>query len=193
MNKTIEAIEFLKNLGKELQIHEHNSKTKPKFWVVAENKREYGFGGDYVDGEVICSIDGEIYESAKEFLEMAIKCGHIDSSDVAEDYDYDMYEAVNLFYWKGFYVCNYKNSKSVICSPTLFLTKKECETHIKTNKHQYTNPHSYAMTASLRPEVARLFKVLKETDWNSIIDSIKHENEQEDNCEFCKFAESNMM
>ena len=62
-------------------------------------------------------------------------------------------------------VCCYKD-EDVIKEDTLFLTRKECDKHIKENMHHYNKPYSYSMTAWRSPQVERLFKILENTDWS---------------------------
>lgn len=53
---------------------------------------------------------------------------------------------------------------------TMFLTNKSCKEHIKANYYHYnSDAHSYAMTAFRSPEVAKLYKILQEVDWDKLL------------------------
>jgi len=54
----------------------------------------------------------------------------------------------------------------------MFLTKKECEDHIERNGYNYSEPHSYAMTAFRSPQVEKLYDVLQNTDWESLLKAV---------------------
>ena len=64
----------------------------------------------------------------------------------------------------------YYNYKHHNYQDTMFLTNKSCKEHIKANHYHYnSDAHSYAMTAWRSPEVAKLFKILQEVDWDKIL------------------------
>ena len=75
------------------------------------------------------------------------------------------------------YIDRYSDRYSVICvenaekiyPDTMFLTQKEAEEHLKANDYHYSDDaHTYAMTAWRSPEVGRLWKILREVDWEDI-------------------------
>jgi len=169
MNKlSNEDIEFLKDLQHELLTQENDCQADPRFWAVAENKRDFGYDPDYADGEVMCGCDGETWDTPEEFLEFLIENEYIKRGDIKEDYDYDFSELLELVDDCDFYTCGYRDNFDVITPDTMFITKKSCQEHIAKNGYHYKQPHTYAMTAWRNPEIERLYKILKEIDWDSI-------------------------
>jgi hypothetical protein len=68
---------------------------------------------------------------------------------------------------KQYQVCNYRDREEIVQN-TFFLTLRECREHIEANKHHYTKPHSYAMTAWRSPQVSKLYEILEKTDWENV-------------------------
>lgn len=59
---------------------------------------------------------------------------------------------------------------SFIAPNTFFLTHREAKNYLKRNAHHHSpNAHTYAMTAWRSPEVAKLWKILQETDWSELV------------------------
>ena len=78
---------------------------------------------------------------------------------------YGLKEFIDKNLGDNYSVCCYKDI-DVIKEDTMFLTRADCDKHIKENSHHYNNPYSYSMTAWRSPKVERLFKILLETNWN---------------------------
>lgn len=64
--------------------------------------------------------------------------------------------------------CVPAHTRTYVPENTLFLTLRECEEHIKHNRHHYTNPRTYVQTAWRSPQFERLIKILQQVDWNQI-------------------------
>lgn len=180
-----EDIDFLKELQHELKTQEHDCQASPRFWGVAETKREYGIDSEYSDGYEV-RIDFETYydndedgiESFKEYLienceedydldhegEITSLKEELDRfDDISDMYDFASDELdidtneIELIY--------YRNIENVVTQQTgCFLTKRACKRHIELNHYHYNEPHTYAMTAWRNPEFERLLKIIENLD-----------------------------
>lgn len=184
-----EDIDFLKELQHELKTQEHDSQASPRFWGVAETKREYGVDPDCGYDGYIVRVDFETYfdddeDGLARFKEYIIENfeddyndddEHMNTSLVAELNDYDdigeLYEfardeldidenEITLVY--------YRNLENVVSQETgCYLTKRACKKHIELNHYHYKNPHTYAMTAWRNPEFERLLSIIDKLDFES--------------------------
>lgn len=174
--KEKKAIELLQTLGAEMVPQPNNGNTDPVFWVVAENKREYGFADGYYDGVVAADCESE-YETAVEFRKYLIECEDYPSKELPEDATIE--ELLAIAESSGFSLVGYSNKYDVPAPDTLFITKRECQNHIEQNHYHYKHPHTYAMTAWRSPQIEQLYKVLKETDWARIAQALTLLEKQE--------------
>lgn len=181
MNK--EDIEFLKQLQHEMLTQDTVSQANPRFWVVMQTVRDYWVDDD-IDG--ICIMiknaaenvfEGDldvlvnwIKENFDNVKECSYDYGWIDiiCEDEKEYYTNDISEIREFLeeYSPDTYSVCYYRDREEIAQDTMFLTLRECNKHIENNKHHYTKPHSYAMTAWRSPQVARLYKILEQTNWD---------------------------
>lgn len=66
-----------------------------------------------------------------------------------------------------------------ISDDTFFLRKEDCEEFIKNNRYHYRNPRPCDINRWRSPEVERLFRIIKETDWSKL-------EEEENDKGFCE-------
>lgn len=163
-----EAIEFLQSLKIEMLTQDNDCQADPRFWVVAQNKKEYGVDSGYSDGEVVCSDDGAEWEDTQEFIEYLLENEYLTEKDINPDYNYDLQEVLDILGNNDFSLIGYRNNFDSICENTMFLTKSDCKKHIELNHYHYKNPHTYAMTAWRSPQVEKLYDVIKNTDWEKL-------------------------
>lgn len=104
-----------------------------------------------------------------DFVDFLVENDYIESERSEDWRKYDLNELPEMINNAEFYVCGYRDSYDVIAPNTLFLTKDSCKKHIERNGYHYKKPHTYAMTAWRSPEVERLWKILEETDWRSLL------------------------
>lgn len=181
----IEDKKFLKELQHEMLTQDNVGQANPRFWVVKQTEKEYWVA----DGEegifVYSSNDAEsVYEGStnEELTEWLKELDGVQNCEVKEFsvklelegipysiYDQeDLQEFLNDYDDGNYSVGAYKN-KEVIKENTMFLTLRECEEHIKANYYHYNSTvHPYAMTAWRSPQVARLYKILEETNWDEV-------------------------
>jgi hypothetical protein len=183
MNKN--DIEFLKELQHEMLTQDTVCQADPRFWVVMQTVKDYWVDDD-VDG--ICIFDTDACENVfeggiedlgnwiKNEFDVVTKCEcdngflEIVCEDENEYYINDVSEIRDFLegYSSGRYsICNYRNREEIV-PDTMFLTNRECKEHIKSNDYHYNKPHSYAMTAWRSPQVARLYKILQNTNWDEL-------------------------
>lgn len=165
---TKEDIDFLKELQNELKTQDNDSQASPRFWVVAENNREYGIESGYADGEIACGADEDSWETVDEFIAFLIENGYLSEDQIDKKYDYDFKEIIEMLDDSDFYTCGYRNNYDVVAPDTMFITKRSCKQHIELNHYHYKEPHTYAMTAWRNPEFERVLKILTDTDWDKI-------------------------
>lgn len=153
--------EFLKKLKHELNTQENDCQASPRYWVVAEHKREHGIADGYQDGcEVYDSECCGSWDSVEDFKEYLIDENLVNESDLVglENFE-DILEKLGE---SDFSLIGYREKHDSIAPNTMFLTKKSCVEHIEKNHYHYCKPHTYAMTAWRSPEVERLLKILSE-------------------------------
>ena len=164
---TKEDAEFLKDLQHELNTQETDCQADPRFWVVNETKREWGFESGYADDIMVCNCDGDTWETPEEILEYLIENDYLSKDQIDENYEYDFDEILSLLDNSDFYTCGYKDEDSTV-PDTFFLTKRACKQHIEQNDYHYTKPHTYAMTAWRSPEYERFMKLFKSMNLDEI-------------------------
>lgn len=184
-----DIFDFLEGLKEEMNTQPTFSQAEPRYWTVMETRREYGVEYDYSDG---CSIisDGEIdcegdLKSINEWLlehffeeswKIQYKENQINITTENKKiccYDAeDIIDFLNEIYFDK-YSCRYYRNVEHIVQNTMFITVRECEEHIKRNHYHYSNPRPFAMTAWRSPQVEKLYKILKTTDWKTFKEKLK--------------------
>ncbi|MDV3427890.1 MAG: hypothetical protein LIR50_12840 [Bacillota bacterium] len=181
--------EFLKELQHEMLTQDTVGQADPRFWVVIQTVREY-WVDDNVDGICIYDKDGsesafegeleELPDWLKENFDGIVKCEYdgISVEIICEDENEylidDIAEIENFLeeYAPGRYaICNYRDREE-IAENTMFLTLRECKEHIKRNGYHYDKPHPYSMTAWRSPQIEKLYKILQDTDWDKLLDTL---------------------
>jgi hypothetical protein len=190
MNEIERAIEFLQSLGKEMKEQDNDYQAAPRFWVVAENKKEYGIDTDYADGIVAYNSEGSTWETPEELMQHLIEYGYIEEEDVDKRGKYDFAEIIDMVDGSEYGMCGYKENRDVISPNTFFLTKRECKDHIERYSNHYAEPHPYAMTAWRSPQVERLYDIIKNTEWETVLAALR---EQADfvRCKYCEYWQDN--
>lgn len=192
--------QFLINLANTMNTQENDGQAAPRFWVVACDQKVYK-GEDYCDNMALCSDDGEIienatFESVLDYFKKQYK-DEIEAEDitfetkethvVAHYNTYLLDDEESLFscndiieYFESHdiiendhYTINYYCIEQHVIEPnTLFLTKEACQEHIKLNHYNYNNPHTYAMTAYRSPEISRLYDIIENIDWETMVNHV---------------------
>ncbi|WP_297522964.1 hypothetical protein [uncultured Clostridium sp.] len=186
-----EDIKFLKELQNEMRTQVTDYQASPRYWTIMQEEKEY-WVDDSIDGIFIysnddaeCLFEGE--ECSKEFkawLGEFVKertYQRVCFDDVCTDLSFEVEEkeyyidgAVELeSFLNEFCDCSvsvgYYRKVDKVMPNTFFLTKRECEHHLRMNKHHYNETaHTYAMTAWRSPQVARLYEVLENTNWDEV-------------------------
>jgi hypothetical protein len=176
-----EDIEFLKELQCEMLTQDTVCQASPRFWVVMDTVKDY-WVDDNIDGVFVysCNEGDAVFEGKFEELVDWIKeldgvseCTYNFSIDfIWNDEEYsiddekDLQNFLDEYDDDNYQVGNYRYREQIV-ENTMFLTLRECKEHIQINKHHYSDKaHSYAMTAWRSPQVARLYKILENTDWD---------------------------
>lgn len=190
-----EDLEFLAELSEEMRTQDNDGQAEPRYWTVRGIESVPSPDG-YGDGLcVYCNSLGEtVAENLEElimhfeeecFYELELADIEIkdnnneygkylitgkDGNTVVNDMD-EFIEAMEKYgvATEGEYKVYAYNNEYRIYRNTFFITKNACREHIKANRHHYNEPGTYAMTAWRSPQVERLWKILKETDWREVI------------------------
>lgn len=190
MNKlNKEDIEFLKDLQNEMLTQDKCGTISPRYWVVMQDVKEYGYEEECADGcELYSGEDSEIYtldecyDLVDEYLynnygennyeiEKDNFCTIIvDIKSIDKQINFYDIEDIKCFLNKEYgyekydtaYYCNFERQ----VENTMFLTLEDCKRHIELNRYHYNNPRPYCCTAWRSPRVERLFKILENTDWS---------------------------
>lgn len=175
LNKMVDDISFLKELQQELKTQEIDCQASPRFWVIRDRKTvacwedQADYMGLYDDEGEVCDIRdllGYVLEE-RDYLEVEDK----DVEELNEIYSTGILLDSELLDWYRKYIDD--SARLVPCKEefyivpnTMFLTKKEAQEHIESNRHHYTTKvHTYAMTAWRAPKVKRLLEILETFDF----------------------------
>lgn len=172
-----EDIVFLMELQKEMNTQDTVGQANPRYWVIRDYEKFFGESLNdpsgvvvYYDGSEIVTVDydgkgdREIINDAQSQLVNYFDISYPDDP-VHEIYDIDTLkeycEENDLTCIEYQYVRKYDN---------FFLTQKDAEDHLRSNYYHFDEDAStYAMTAWRNPRVERLYKILQETDWSSLL------------------------
>jgi len=163
-----ENIEFLINLQKELQTQETDCQANPRFWVVAQYEYEPCWQEQADKTIYIGDEDDDVFDNLDELLDFLYENEYIEN-EPRENFK-DIYDL------ESFYDVTEVPVKRVhkIMQNTFFLTKRECQEHIKSNHYHYNDTvHTYAMTAWRSPQVEKLIKILTNFKFNDEEESNK--------------------
>ncbi|WP_212934917.1 hypothetical protein [Bacillus hominis] len=178
MNKDIQ---FLKELQQEFKTQEIDCQASPRFWVIKDYRivpgnEKYDSGYEerfFNDGDHVAFPK---FSNFKEFLEDYYE-EEIEEdeellaliNDENERFD-ELWEYVeNNLNDDGYFDTAFVKEEEFIVPDTMFLTKEEAKSHLKTNNYHYTSKaHTYAMTAWRAPKVKRLLNILETFDWDAI-------------------------
>ena len=162
-----EDFSFLKDLQNELLNQDTDGQADPRFWSILETKEEPAPEG--IGTPVIYMGDGgtmTLEEAIKYIEDDYLPNEEQECKDIWEDLDKNnMDEVVNfmhdMFDWKDTRVVYLDTQKRVTEQTGCFITKRACKQHIENNRHHYSRPQTYAMTAWRNPEFERLIEILK--------------------------------
>lgn len=173
---TKKDIEFLKNLQHEMLTQETDYEAPSRYWVVAQHERNYGCAADCSYGSSMfdpsaAELVGDTVDEVKKHVS-----GYYDfefdeeDEEVSEIIDLeDLAKYLNKNLEDGFYVSYYSLNHSVQQEGTFFLTKRECQEHIKYNRHHYNETvHTYANTIFRSPQVEKLYEILENVDFSTL-------------------------
>lgn len=178
----LDDILFLKELQQELKTQETDCQDSPRFWVIRDKKtvacweEQADYMGLYdVEGEV-CNIRdllGYVLEE-RDYLEVEDK----DVEELNEIYSTGILLDSELLDWYREYIDDSAwlvpcKKEFYIVPNTMFLTKKEAQEHLESNRHHYTaKAHTYAMTAWRAPKVKRLLEILETFDFYELAERV---------------------
>lgn len=143
-----EDARFLADLQAEMDTQPTLATADPRFWVVTQDEFIPCAEDEDADEVFWYDADGEtIY--------------HTQSRDITPYAK----AVIDSFVYR--YECREVGMKRVrrIVPNTLFFTLRECEEHIRDNDYHYRNPEPYCMCAWRSPQVERLWRILRATDW----------------------------
>jgi hypothetical protein len=166
-------IAFLQDLQHEMNTQDTLGQAEPRYWVIRDYYKAYLIGVDdgadgyelYENGDMIMDVANdsncidrivaELSERHYAFKDIAENiCGVNDLEDAFEECDM----GIDIISYN--FVPRYSN---------VFPTQKAAEDHLKSNHYHYDDKATtYAMTAWRSPEIERLWKILREVNWDGI-------------------------
>ncbi|MGI1832943.1 hypothetical protein [Bacillus altitudinis] len=178
-----EAIQFLKELQKELNAQDVDCQAAPRFWTVGDYKWVETSEDNAERYTVVLPNAAECYP-VDSYIESAKEDGEHSEEDLKklDDCDDDLDDILR---WiqdhdeEDAYLVPEKEIH-VVKPNTMFITKAEAKEHIRLNQHHYSHKaHTYAMTALRAPKVAKVWEILQEFDWDSVENAVNHKRQQE--------------
>jgi len=173
-----EQLLFLKRLQKQLINQDKDCQASPRFWVVGDYVEEPCWE-EQADHIIIGSSELDLYEEIDKFREYLDEYGYLDKIDEETrrllwhyDDEYELSEFLNEKLGFDTYLIP-QHKVHTIKRDTFFITKEECEKHINSNRHHYSEKvHTYAMTAWRSPQVEKLWNILETIDIDNILEKI---------------------
>ena len=186
-----EDIEFLKKLQLEMNTQDTVSTADPRFWVIKGSERVYNV--NYPD-EWVLQIDGSFATNTTEETLEYLNKNILSQGDITGKRDCTIKE--NIMYdfeitysedgkeeREGFSVDEANEFlddsgfddvrivgmqiRPITYPNTMFLTEKAAREHLEKNDYHYSDDaHTYCMHAWRSPDVKRLWKILRETEWD---------------------------
>lgn len=192
-----QEIEFLTKLQKEMNTQDNVGQADPRFWVIKGSEKVYGIETGCEDGsELVLDTETVATDmiSAAEYIRENLLSEINDTDGIQrsieleksffhpsivvkwkeDDFeDYIMFDHMEeVADWLNemgyeFCVANYRVEEKIYPN-TMFLTQKAAEDHLKSNYYHYSaDAHTYAMTSWRNPETEKLWKILREVDWEA--------------------------
>lgn len=173
-----EQLLFLKSLQKQLISQDKDYQESPRFWVVGDCIEEPCWE-DQADYIIIGSSQLDLYEKIDEFRKCLDECGYLDKIDEETRrllWNYNDESKLSKFLNEELGLDTYlipQHKVHTIKPDTFFITKEECQRHINSNRHHYSEKaHTYAMTAWRSPQVEKLWSILETIDIDNILEKI---------------------
>lgn len=175
---TIDEIDFLKKLQKEMNTQDHVGEADPRYWVIRDYECIYGTELSNPDGCVIifdCEEilrveytifgDNSLINEAKSYF-----MGNYDCDFSLDDFEdlYDIDDLKEMLEERG-YEITVREYEIIPKHSGMFLTQKAAEDHLRLNYYHYDdNATTYAMTAWRSPEAEMLYKILHSVDFDQL-------------------------
>lgn len=200
---TLEDLQFLQNLQKELNTQDNMGNADPEFWVIQQSHTEPA-PPDYADGSMLYDDDTEIAANTKAALDYIeaeknnifpentsitiqrmkdenygfISIIHVTTKKITMPYLirnlYDIKSCLNETAKHDNYHIEDYIVISEIVPDTMFLTHKACEEHLRKYSYNYRpDAHAYAMTAYRSPEYEKLLDIIRHTNFDELKEGIK--------------------
>lgn len=166
-----EDFNFLKDLQNELLTQPDDGQADPRYWGILETKEEpspNGIGTPVIYMGDGCTMDlEEAQEYAKETM-LGDREFDIETEKYPDDWEELDKTSMSAFVdfchehfgWNDVRIV-YLDRQQRVAEDAMFLTKRSCQKHIENNRHHYSRPQTYAMTAWRNPEMERLLNILK--------------------------------
>ena len=172
LNLSSEDIQFLKDLSYELNTQDHVGQANPRFWVIMDTKKVYGYDKEYrgYDGYEVVHDDEVVADNLDDLLKYLDDIGmeieitgdglvKVEGYRCAKDVE-SIIGLINDALRYNFELVGYVEEEYIV-QDTMFLTLREAQDHIKRNYYHYSDKvHPYAMTAWRSPQVSKLIDIL---------------------------------
>lgn len=183
---TMDEIEFLSDLQKEMNTQDHCGTADPRYWVIRDFK-DILVGELEGDGIVIFDPDAasNVYEgefNADEIIKSLSDWFDTDDFNSGDVQEYSFESTLEIEEYledKGYggmlWISNYKTVEKY---EYFFLTEKAAADYLRENAHHHSaNATTYCMYSWRSPEEEKLWKILHEVDWKKIKELMQDGND----------------
>lgn len=168
--KTKDGLTFLDNLQKELLAQGNDWTASPVFWAIRDYK--WVSASEFeCDRTVIWDDEGNRYtdENLATLVDRIVTDDNVDLLVYHADID-EVFAFIEDYVEDHPYTLQHEVKVEEIKKSTFFLTKREAQEHLDANYYHYTDEAgTYAMSAWRAPQVSKLWKVLRELDFASLV------------------------
>ncbi len=184
---------FLKELQKEMNTQDTFATADPRYWIIKGKRKLYYADEEDADGIDLLDKNNRVcaagLENIASFIKnmFSINCHYDSENNCITVYDgngsddiwlYTVQEINDLL--KKYFVDRYHCENFVIETydypNTLFLTYEDAVEHLKKYSYHYDkDAHPYCCCAQMSPRLERLYKILHEVDFGSMIGKDKSE------------------
>lgn len=194
---TIEDLQFLCNLQKEINTQDTVGQADPRFWVIKGSEiviNDDGYDISLINDEgCMLAMGGNdiaeyINDALIDYLDIyKVEYGLTNEFVIynnKEEYDnkngdYNDANSLNSELLRDLdYRIVYYDTKDIIYPNTFFLTQKDAEKHLRENYYHYSeDAHTYAMTAWRSPICEKLWNILHEIDFEKMKEDLEQKTE----------------
>lgn len=186
-----EHVKFLNDLKNEMLTQDTYGQAEPRFWVITQEVREYWVtedSGEYFifdNRECECVAEGDLRDIAdwlreqEDIISAEYDDGEMRLSYIGPNREFIEKDIITEFWSLDEFLNDFKpdiysvgkyRTRNEIVQDTMFITLADCKKHLEENRHHYNETAKpYAMTAFRSPSVYKLYEIIKNTNWEELL------------------------